>query len=133
MPNQPPVIKQGEIYWCDPDPQRKDTVGSEQEGYRPWLIVSREELTRGKCVVGLPLSRHVEKALHHLIAIPARHISVQDGSDVMDRVALTDQIRCLDKTRLRKKLGELSPDGIKSVFTGLDYLFGRSYPSPLAN
>jgi mRNA-degrading endonuclease toxin of MazEF toxin-antitoxin module len=53
-------IKQGDIYWCEPDPQ--DTVGSEQEGDRPWLVTSIASLHRGNCVVGLPLSRHMEKA-----------------------------------------------------------------------
>lgn len=123
MPISPSVVNQGEIFFCEPDPQ--DTVGSEQEGDRPWVILSIPLLHRGKCVVGLPLSRHTEKAGAHLIKIPLQEITM-DGNDTnIDRVALTDQIRALDKTRFRRKLGHVSPRAISSILLGLDYLFGR--------
>lgn len=118
-----PVINQGEIYFCEPDP--RDTVGSEQAGDRPWVIVSVPKAHRGNCVVGLPLSRHTEKAGGHLIKVPFQEITM-DGNDVnIDRVALTDQIRALDKRRFRRKLGHVSPRAITSILLGLDYLLGR--------
>ena len=126
------VIKQGDTYWCDPDPQLVDTVGSEQTGEHIWLIVSIK--SRGKCVVALPLSRHTEKAtVPFLITIPASEITYVDGSPALDRVALTDQIRCLNKTRLGKQSGAISSRALRSVFIGLDNLFGRYYPNPKAN
>lgn len=123
MPTSPIVIKQGEFYFCEPDP--KDTVGSEQEGDRPWVIVSAPRCHRGNCVVGLPLSRHVEKAGAHLIQIPLQEITMVGGATNINRVALTDQIRALDKRRLRQKLGWVSPRALNSILLGLDYLFGR--------
>lgn len=123
MPSSPTVINQGEMYWCEPDP--KDTVGSEQEGDRPWVIVSSPRFHRGNCVVGLPLSRHTDKALAHLIAVPKSEITMVDGNPSIDRVALTDQIRALDKTRFRRKAGYVSKRAISSILLGLDYLFGR--------
>ncbi len=124
------LIKQGELYFCEPDPQ--DTVGSEQEGDRPWVIVSIPELRRGKCVVGLPLSRHMEKAGAHLIKVPLQEITMDDKDDPnIDRVALTDQIRALDRLRFRRKLGHVSPRAISSILLGLDYLFGNApLPAP---
>jgi mRNA-degrading endonuclease toxin of MazEF toxin-antitoxin module len=117
------VVKQGELYFCEPDPT--DTVGSEQHGDRIWVIVSLPQLIRGKCVVGLPLSRHVEKAGAHLIKVPFQEITV-DGDDAnIDRVALTDQIRALDKTRFRRKFGQVSPRALTSILLGFDYLCGR--------
>lgn len=117
------IINQGDVFFCEPDPQ--DTIGSEQEGDRPWVIMSTPPCHRGNCVVGLPLSRHIEKAAAHLIKIPSQEI-VMDGSDTnIDRVALTDQIRALDKRRFRRKLGHVSPRAMASILLGLDYLFGR--------
>ena len=123
MPISPTVVNQGEIFFCEPNPQ--DTVGSEQEGDRPWVVVSSPHCHRGNCVVGLPLSRHVEKAGTHLIKVPLQEITM-DGNDAnIDRVALTDQIRALDKRRFRRKLGQVSPRAIEAILLGLDYLFGR--------
>ncbi len=123
MPISPTVVNQGEIFFCEPDPQ--DIVGSEQEGDRPWVIVSIASLHRGNCVVGLPLSRHIEKAGGHLIKVPFQEITM-DGNDTnIDRVALTDQIRALDKRRFRRKLGRVSPRAVTSILHGLDYLCGR--------
>ena len=93
MTTPPTNVNQGDLYWCQPDPL--DTVGSEQEGDRPWVIISIPRLHRGNCAVGLPLSRHMEKAGAHLIAIPKNEITIEDGSPSIDRVALTDQIRAL--------------------------------------
>jgi mRNA-degrading endonuclease toxin of MazEF toxin-antitoxin module len=111
------------MYWCEPDPQ--DTVGSEIEKDRPWVIVSIPRLNRGNCVVGLPLSRHIEKAVAHLIVVPKSEITMEDGNPSIDRVALTDQIRALDKTRFRKKAGFVSQRAITSILLGMDYLFGN--------
>jgi mRNA-degrading endonuclease toxin of MazEF toxin-antitoxin module len=125
MPISPTtVINQGDIYFCEPDPQ--DTVGSEQGGDRPWVIVSIPQLRRGNCVVGLPLSRHTEKAVAHLIKVPLQEITVEGTDPNIDRVALTDQIRCLDKSRFRRKFGHISKRALTSIFDlGLDRLFGR--------
>jgi mRNA-degrading endonuclease toxin of MazEF toxin-antitoxin module len=123
MPNPPPNVNQGDLYWCEPDP--KDTTGSEQAGDRPWVIVSVPKLHRGNCAVGLPLSQHIEKAGAHLIAIPKTEITMEDGNPSIDRVALTDQIRVLDKTRFRKKAGFVSIRAIHAILLGLDYLFGN--------
>jgi mRNA-degrading endonuclease toxin of MazEF toxin-antitoxin module len=87
---QPTIYKQGDLWWCDPDPQRTDSVGSEQRGDRPWLIISTESLHRGDCLVGLPLSRHTDKAIAHLTQVPADCITMVDGTASMDRVALTE-------------------------------------------
>ena len=135
MPNPQQTYKQGELYWCDPDPKLVDTVGSEQKGDRVWLIVSVEHLHRGNCVVALPASRHTEKGgiAPHLIEIPSSEITMVDGSPLMDRLALTDQIRCLNKTRLRKKAGYISRRAVFATLIGLDKLFGRVYPPKNSN
>ncbi len=117
------IINQRDMYWCEPDPN--DTVGSEQEKDRPWVIISDSRFHRGNCVVGVPLTTNTSKAVAHLIAIPASEITMADGSPARDCVALTDQIRSLDRRRFRKKVGVLSQQGLSSILLGLDYLFGK--------
>jgi mRNA-degrading endonuclease toxin of MazEF toxin-antitoxin module len=118
----PTIVKTGDIYWCEPDPQ--DTVGSEQEKDRPWVIVSLTILHRGNCVVGIPLSKNTKKACAHLIAIPKNEITMDGGIASYDSVALTDQIRALDKTRFRRKAGSVSKKGLNAILLGLERLFG---------
>jgi mRNA-degrading endonuclease toxin of MazEF toxin-antitoxin module len=134
MPISPTtIINQGDIYFCEPDP--KDSVGSEQEGNRPWVILSVPQLHRGNCVVGVPLSRHTEKAGAHLIKVPWQEITVEGNDPNIDRVALTDQIRSLDKSRFRRKFGQISSRALTSIFDlGIDYLFGRPVlPKTISN
>lgn len=118
----PPKVEQGELYWCEPDPL--DTVGSEQEKERPWVVVSVNHLHRGNCVVGVPLSKQTGKAVAHLIQIPKEELHMEHGLVAYDCVALTDQIRSLDKRRFRKKAGRISTQGLNSVLLGLQRLFG---------
>lgn len=125
----PTNISQGEVWFCEPDPA--DTVGGEIEKDRPWVIMSVPRCHRGRCVVGLPLSRHMEKAGGHLMTIPKEEITVEDGSESVNRVALTDQVRALDKNRLRRKFGFVSVRAVNAINLGLDYLFGDK-PMPKA-
>ena len=132
MSTCPITVNQGEIYWCEPDPQ--DTVGSEQEKDRPWVIVSVNYLHRGNCAVGVPLSRQMHKAVAHLIAIPKEELKLEPGETAFDCVALTDQVRALDKRRFRKKAGTVSTRALNSiVHLGLKRLFGIKSitPSPI--
>lgn len=123
MPSPPPtIVKTGEIYWCEPDPL--DTVGSEQEKDRPWVVVSMTHLHRGNCVVGIPLSKNISKACAHLIAIPKNEMTMDGGLPPYDAVALTDQIRALDKTRFRRKAGYVSQRGLDAIRLGLERLLG---------
>jgi mRNA-degrading endonuclease toxin of MazEF toxin-antitoxin module len=106
--------------------------GSEQAGDRIWVIVSQR--TRAKCVVALPLSRHIDKAiLPFLVTVPASEITMVDGNPPINRVALTDQIRNLDKGRLRKQAGSVSKRALLSIFSGMDYMLGRQFPHPKSN
>jgi mRNA-degrading endonuclease toxin of MazEF toxin-antitoxin module len=89
------------------------------------MVVSIPALHRGNCVVALPLSRHTVKAGAHLIKVPLGEITMDGDDEKIDRVALTDQIRALDKRRFRRKMGHVSTRAVNSILLGLDYLFGR--------
>ena len=123
---QPKVYNQGDLYFCDPDPQQQNTLGSEMKGDHVWVIASIPTLQRRDSVLGIPMSRHMDKAVAHLIKIPQQEIAYNAGEVVMDRVALVDKIRELDKTRLRRKIGTVSARAMTSIFDlGLDRLLGR--------
>lgn len=117
------AIQPRDLYWCEPDPE--DTVGGEQEKDRLWVVLSRNNLQRGNCVVAIPLTSKTHKACAHLLLIPKSEIRMIDGHEAIDSVALTDQIRALDKSRFRKKGGSVTQGALTSMLAGLDYLFGR--------
>lgn len=121
MPS-PTIVKTGDLYFCEPDPS--DTVGSEQEGDRPWVIVSLTSLHRGNCAVGVPLSKNLSKGCGHLVQIPKGELNWDGGIGPYDSIALTDQIRALDKRRFRRKIGHISPRGLEAIRLGLQRLFG---------
>ena len=95
--------RRGDVYWVALDP----TIGSEIQKTRPAVVVSNNSCNAfGARVVVLPLTSNVDslypgEALVTLKGKPAR--------------ALGDQIRSLDKTRLRSKLDRLSQDELASV------------------
>lgn len=115
------IVKTGEIYWCEPDPI--DTVGSEIEKDRMWVIVSATFLHRGNCVVGVPLTSNLDKACSHLVQIPKSELVLDGKTPAINSVALTDQIRALDKTRFRRKAGHITRDGLHAIQLGLARLF----------
>ena len=114
-------VKTGDMFWCDPDP--KDTVGSEQEKDRVWVVVSEDYLHRGKCVVCVPLTTKLDKACGHLVQILAADLKMLPGTTAVTCVALTDQIRALDKTRFRKKAGTITSTGLHAIRFGMSRLF----------
>ncbi len=118
-------IKQGEIYWVSV--KGTDIQGSEQKKDRPYVIVSRNQINRlGPNVVGVPFTSKLHQARAHRVSIPVSHI-VQNPAcsrKLLDSVALTDQIRVLDKGRLElPKMGDLSETAKNGLEGALAYVF----------
>jgi mRNA-degrading endonuclease toxin of MazEF toxin-antitoxin module len=125
-------VKAGVIYWVTIEPTKippGGLIGHEQHSRRPWVVVSRLLVNRqGSLVVGVPLTRtDAEKTTHppHRIRIPATEISKDIGftGEIRNSVALTDQIRAIDKRLLEKKMGTLSATGVASIGLGLLFMF----------
>ena len=119
------MIKQGDIYWVSA--RYLDIAGHEQQKNRPYVVVSRDLINNlGQNIVGVPLSTKIHKANSHRILIPVQHM-IKDPSatrDLSTSVALTDQIRVLDRSRLEMpKMGSLSSTAIGGLELGLVYLF----------
>lgn len=94
------MIKRGEIYYADLSP----VVGSEQGGVRPVLVVQNNVGNKySPTVIAAAITSQLEKAkLPTHIQIPAEKCGLAKNS-----VVLLEQIRTIDKTRLKEKVGEL--------------------------
>ena len=105
-------IKRGELYYADLSP----VVGSEQGGVRPVLIVQNDVGNKfSPTVIAAAITSQINKA-----KIPT-HIEVK-ASDVglpKDSVVLLEQLRTLDKRRLKEKIGALDIKKMKMVDSAL--------------
>lgn len=105
-------IKRGELYYADLSP----VVGSEQGGIRPVLIVQNDVGNKfSPTVIAAAITSQINKA-----KIPT-HIEVKAGDVGLpkDSVVLLEQLRTLDKRRLKEKIGELDIKKMKMVDSAL--------------
>ena len=95
--------RRGDVYWVALDP----SLGSEIKKTRPAVIVSNNACnTYGARVVVLPLTSNVDSLY------PGEALLTIDGKPAR---ALGDQIRSLDKSRLRTRIETLSQDELSAV------------------
>lgn len=97
------TIRRGEIWIAGLDP----TQGSEQAGVRPIIIFQNDTISRyTTTVISIPLTTNLRRtSLPSSVFIPNG-----EGGLTQDSVALCHQLRVLDKTRLRNKIGEVNPE-----------------------
>ena len=102
------IIKRGDIYYADLSP----VVGSEQGGMRPVLIVQNDTGNKhSPTVIAAAITSQTGKA-----KLPT-HIELSGHSVGLtrDSVILLEQIRTLDKSRLREKMGRLDGETMNRV------------------
>ncbi|MGN1098886.1 MAG: type II toxin-antitoxin system PemK/MazF family toxin [Christensenellales bacterium] len=101
------TIKRGDIYYADLSP----VVGSEQGGVRPILIVQNDVGNKfSPTVIAAAITSKLDKAkLPTHINLPGEEYGLPRNS-----VVLLEQIRTLDKRRLKEKIGAL-PDGVMNL------------------
>lgn len=95
------TIKRGELYYADLSP----VVGSEQGGVRPVLVVQNDVGNKySPTVIAAAVTSKINKAkLPTHIELPSNSYGLQK-----DSVILLEQIRTLDKRRLKERIGELN-------------------------
>lgn len=111
------TVRRGEIYYADLSP----VVGSEQGGLRPVLIVQNDVGNRhSPTVIAAAITSQQEKA-----KLPT-HIRLDSKKCGLakDSVVLLEQIRTLDKKRLREKMGALDKGSMDAVNSALSVSFG---------
>ena len=114
-------IKRGDMYYADLSP----VVGSEQGGLRPVLIVQNDVGNRySPTVIAAAITSRVGKT-----KLPT-HIDIHaDGAGLTrDSVILLEQIRTIDKKRLREKMGHLDESMMTAVNNAIGISFGLGNP-----
>ena len=110
-------VKRGDIYYADLSP----VVGSEQGGLRPVLIIQNDVGNRySPTVIAAAItSRMGKNRLPTHIDIHADKVGL-----AKDSVVLLEQIRTLDKRRLKEKMGHLDDRLMSEVNTAIAVSFG---------
>lgn len=119
MIQQQGIVKRGEIYYADLSP----VVGSEQGGMRPVLIVQNDVGNRySPTIIAAAITSQQNKA-----RLPT-HIEIEANLYGLskDSVVLLEQIRTLDKRRLREKMGCLDEAAMKKIDGAIAVSFGLS-------
>jgi mRNA interferase MazF len=111
------VIKRGDIYYADLSP----VIGSEQGGVRPVLIVQNDTGNRySPTVIAAAITSQINKA-----KLPTHiEIGAKEYGLAKDSVILLEQIRTIDKKRLREKIGRLDDVLMEKVNEALGISFG---------
>ena len=90
------MIHRGEIYYADLSP----VVGSEQGGYRPVIVLQNNKGNRySTTIIVAPISSKLTK--NPLTT----HVMVENNCLEKKSVILLEQIRTIDKQRIREKVG----------------------------
>ena len=111
------IIKRGDIFYADLRP----VVGSEQGGIRPVLIIQNDVGNRhSPTVICAAITSRMNKA-----KLPT-HVEIDAGryEIVKDSVILLEQLRTIDKKRLKEKIGHLEGDLMSKVNDALSISFG---------
>ena len=110
-------IKRGEIYYADLSP----VIGSEQGGVRPVLIVQNDVGNKySPTVIAAAItSQHEKSKLPTHIDISASCCGLSK-----DSVVLLEQVRTIDKQRLKEKMGSIDHAAMNRVDKALSVSFG---------
>lgn len=102
------VVKRGEIFYADLSP----VIGSEQGGIRPVIIIQNDIGNRySPTVIVAAITSQINKA-----KLPIHvEISSEEYGLNRDSVVLLEQIRTLDKRRLKEKIGHMTEADMKKV------------------
>ena len=110
-------VKRGDIYYADLSP----VVGSEQGGLRPVLIIQNDVGNRhSPTVIAAAITSRMGKSrLPTHIDIYAERAGLQK-----DSVVLLEQVRTLDKQRLKEKMGHLDEGMMSEINNAIAVSFG---------
>ena len=111
------IVKRGDIYYADLSP----VVGSEQGGMRPVLIVQNDTGNRhSPTVIAAAITSQTGKA-----KLPTHiELSAQSVGLTRDSVILLEQIRTIDKSRLKERMGKLDDKTMLKVDNAIAVSFG---------
>ncbi len=108
-------IIRGSLFYADLDP----IIGSEQNGVKPVLILQNDIGNKySPTVLIAPISTKKEKLL-------STHVLIRQFDKLRhDSIVMLEQIRVIDKSRLKGYVGVLEKDQMKEVEKALKISFG---------
>ena len=111
------MIRRGELYYADLSP----VVGSEQGGIRPVLVLQNNvgNLHSPTVIAAATTSRLNKAKLPTHVELRADEYGLPK-----DSVVLLEQIRTIDKRRLKQRIGVLPPETLRKVETALKISLG---------
>ena len=111
------IIRRGDIYYADLRP----VVGSEQGGIRPVLIIQNDVGNRhSPTVICAAITSQMNKA-----KLPTHiHVDGNDSGLTRNSIVLLEQIRTIDKKRLKERMGRLDDTSMAEIDTALSISFG---------
>ena len=110
-------VKRGDVYYADLNP----VVGSEQGGIRPVLVIQNDIGNKySPTVIIAAITSKINKA-----KLPT-HVEIDSDNCNLDRdsVILLEQIRTIDKKRLKRRVTRLSDKTVKRVDKALEISVG---------
>ncbi len=111
------MIKRGDMFYADLSP----VIGSEQGGVRPVLIIQNDIGNKySPTVIAAAITSQTSKN-----KLPT-HININSNEYglMKDSVILAEQIRTIDKSRLKEKIGQVDTNTMSKVNNALGVSFG---------
>ncbi len=111
------IVKRGDLYYADLSP----VIGSEQGGVRPVLVIQNDVGNKySPTIIISAITSQINKA-----KLPTHvEITAQDYGLPKDSVVLLEQIRTIDKKRLREKIGRFDDLLMRSIDDALRISIG---------
>ena len=111
------IVKRGDIYYADLSP----VIGSEQGGIRPVLVVQNDVGNKySPTIIVAAITSQINKA-----KLPTHvEINALEYGLTKDSVVLLEQVRTIDKRRLREKIGHFDEEKMNKVNDALLISFG---------
>ena len=102
------IVKRGDIFYADLSP----VIGSEQGGIRPVIIIQNDIGNKySPTVIVAAITSQINKA-----KLPTHvEISSEEYGLNKDSVVLLEQVRTLDKKRLKEKIGHMTDNDMENV------------------
>ena len=118
------VVKRGDMFYADLSP----VIGSEQGGIRPVLIIQNDLGNKySPTVIAAAITSQTNKSrLPTHIEINSKECGLKN-----DSVVLAEQIRTIDKKRLKERMGMLDMNSMHRIDNALSVSFGISQNNPI--
>lgn len=111
------IVKRGDIFYADLSP----VVGSEQGGVRPVLVIQNNIGNKySPTIIVAAITSQINKA-----KLPTHiEVNAKEYGLPKDSVLLMEQIRTIDKKRLREKIGRINKPMMKEIDESLKISLG---------